>query len=450
MVTGSFLLVAFIISIAVLLFTIIKLKTNPFLALLGTSILTGLLVKMPLVDIAGNISKGFGNTLGSVGIVIGLGIIFGNILFEARATNAIANGLLKKVGEKNSPLAINIAGWLISIPVFQDAAFVIFMPLVKQIQKATKKPLITLVCALGVGTIASHALVIPTPGPVAVAGNMGLNIGSFLFYSLIVSLPATLLAGVVYSKFIGKKADPNAYLDYAQQDTTAATVEDMETPSMGLSMFTLVFPLLLILVGSIAALMLPKESALKSVFAFFGDKNVALLIGVIVAFISLKKYFNKSANDIIAEACTSAGLIFLITGAGGSFGNVINTSGIGKYLVDTMQGWNISILLLGFLLSQLLRAAQGSTTVALVTTSSILGPLVASTTASPVLVGLAICAGGIGCSLPNDSGFWVLSRYSGLSVTDTIKAWTIGGTVVGVTSLAIIMLLSAMPFLPGL
>ncbi|HYE11663.1 MAG TPA: GntP family permease, partial [Patescibacteria group bacterium] len=141
---------------------------------------------------------------------------------------------------------------------------------------------------------------------------------------------------------------------------------------------------------------------------------------------------------------------FLVTGAGGSFGNIINTSGIGKYLVDTMQGWSISILVLGFLLSQLLRAAQGSTTVALVTTSSILGPLVAGTTASPVLVALAICAGGIGCSLPNDSGFWVLSRYSGLSVQDTIKAWTIGGTVVGITAFAIVMLLSAMPFLPGL
>jgi gluconate:H+ symporter, GntP family len=452
MITGPFLLVAFIIAIAILLIAIIKLKVNPFIALLGTSIITGLLVKMPLGDIAGNISKGFGNTLGGVGIVIGLGIIFGSILSESRAINAIATGLLKKVGPNRSNLAINLSGWLISIPVFQDAAFVIFMPLVKQIQRATKKPLVALVTALGVGTIASHALVIPTPGPVAVAGNMGLNIGTFLFYSLIVSLPATLVGGVIYSKFLEKRADKNAYTDEDANNYTAAAKEDenLPVPSMGLSLTVLVFPLLLILVGSTAALMLPKDSALKPFFAFFGDKNVALLIGVIAGFIILRKYFTKSANDIIAEACTSAGLIFLITGAGGSFGNVINTSGIGKYLVETMQGWNISILVLGFLLSQLLRAAQGSTTVALVTTSSILGPLVASTTASPVLVALAICAGGIGVSLPNDSGFWVLSRYSGLSVQDTIKAWTIGGTIVGVTAFTIIMILSAMPFLPGL
>ncbi|MDF2891872.1 MAG: gntP [Clostridia bacterium] len=448
MITGPFLLVAFAISIAALLIAIIKLKINPFLALLSTSILTGFLVKMPMGDIAGTISKGFGNTLGGVGIVIGLGIIFGNVLSESRAINAIAAGLLKKVGPNNSPLAINISGWLISIPVFQDAAFVIFMPLVRQIQKATKKPLVALVCALGVGTIASHALVIPTPGPVAVAGNMGINIGAFLFYSIIVSLPAALVGGVIYAKFLEKRADKNAYTDF--NEVAAAAEENLEMPSMGLSLAALLFPLLLILVGSIAALLLPNESALKPIFSFFGDKNIALLIGVITSFVVLKKYFVKSANDIIIEACSSAGLIFLVTGAGGSFGNIINTSGIGKYLVDTMQGWSISILVLGFLLSQLLRAAQGSTTVALVTTSSILGPLVAGTTASPVLVALAICAGGIGCSLPNDSGFWVLSRYSGLSVQDTIKAWTVGGTVVGITAFAIVMLLSAMPFLPGL
>lgn len=448
MITGPLLLVVFALSIVILLVTIIKFKVNPFLALIGTSTLTGFLVKMPMNEIAGAISKGFGNTLGGVGIVIGLGIIFGAILAESRAINAIAIGLLKKVGPNRSPLAINLSGWLISVPVFQDAAFVIFMPLVRQIRKATKKPLIALVCALGVGTIASHALVIPTPGPVAVAGNMGVNIGAFLFYSIIVSLPAALVGGVFYANFLGRKANKDAYEDVEEVDVK--TEENLQTPSMKRSISVLVFPLLLILVGSVAALMLPDESSLKPIFAFFGDKNIALFIGVITAFIVLRKYFTKPADDIIIKASSSAGLIFLITGAGGAFGTVINTSGIGQYLVETMQGLSISILVLGFLLSQLLRAAQGSTTVALVTTSSILGPLVASTTASPILVALAICAGGIGLSLPNDSGFWVLSRYSGLSVKDTIKAWTIGGTLVGVTAFVIILSLSAMPFLPGL
>jgi gluconate:H+ symporter, GntP family len=449
LVAGPMLLVIFSISIAFLLVTIIKFKVNAFLALLGTSILTGFMVDMPLTEISGGIAKGFGNTLGGVGIVIGLGIIFGNILAESRATNAIAEGLLRQVGKKNANLAINVSGWLISIPVFQDAAFVIFMPLVRQIQKATRKPLVALVCSLGVGTIASHAMVIPTPGPVAVAGNMGVNIGSFLFYSIVVSLPATLVAGVFYSRFLENRADPSAYNGMLDEPMPEIATP-RPSPSMAVSIGTLLFPLLLILVGSIAAMLLPASSAWKPVVAFLGDKNIALLVGVIAAFLILQKHFAKPANDIIIEACGSAGLIFLITGAGGSFGTIINSSGIGKYLVSTMQGWSVPLLVLGFLLSQLLRAAQGSTTVALVTTSSILGPLVLAAGASPVLVALAICAGGIGCSLPNDSGFWVLSRYSGISVQDTIKAWTIGGTIVGVVAFLIILVLSAMPFLPGL
>lgn len=453
MVTGPILLVIFVVAIALLLLAIIKFKMNAFLALMGVSIFTGVLVNMPLNEVAGAIATGFGNTMKGVGIVIGLGIILGQILAESRAINAIAAGMLKKVGAARANLALTISGWLISIPVFQDAAFVIFMPLVRQIRKATKKPLVSLVASLGVGTIAAHALVIPTPGPVAVAGNMNLNIGSFLFYSIIVSLPATLLGGVTYAKYLEKKVLEKGGDEYPMESGTADGHVEMDTtklPSMGLSLFTLLFPLSLILVGSVAALLLPEGSAAKPYFAFFGDKNIALFIGVIVAILLLRKYFTKSTEDVIKEATISAGLIFLITGAGGSFGTVINGSGIGKYLVDSLSVFNISLITLGFILSQVLRSAQGSTTVALVTTSSILGPMVVGSGVSPVLVGLAICAGGIGMSLPNDSGFWVLSNYSGLNVKDTIKAWTVGGTIVGVASFIIILILSLIPGLPGL
>ncbi len=447
MVTGPFLLVAFAISIAILLVAIIRFRLNPFLALLTTSLITGFLVRMSLTDIAGNISRGFGNTLGGVGIVIGLGIILGQLLSEARAVNSIANGMMRIFGKKHQRLAVTLSGWLISIPVFQDAAFVILTPLVRQIQKATKQPYVSLVCALGVGTIAAHSLVIPTPGPVAVAGNMGINISTFLFYSLIISLPATIIGGAVYGGILARRIKKD---EYATDDVADATTDNDPMPSLGLSLLTLTFPLGLILIGSIGTIILPGDSPFRPIFVFCGDKNIALLLGVAFAVLMLRKYFKKHTNDIIIEACSSAGLIFLITGSGGSLGAVLNASGIGPYLVETMQGFHISLIVLGFILSQLLRSAQGSTTVALVTTSSILGPIVATTPYSPVLVGLAICAGGIGGSLPNDSGFWVLSRYSGLSVQDTIKAWTIGGSVVGVTAFLIVMLLSFIPGLPGL
>lgn len=454
MVSGPLLLVVFVISISLLLLAIIKFKINPFLALMGVSILTGLGVRMPLPDIAENISLGFGNTLKGVGIVIGLGIILGQILAESKAINAIASGMLKRVGNAKANLALTLSGWLISIPVFQDAAFVIFMPLVRQIKKTTKKPLVSLVASLGVGTIAAHSLVIPTPGPVAVAGNMNVNIGTFLLYSIIVSLPATLIGGVLYAKYLEKQAFKNGtdqnYPDEEVSGDGNVEMDPSKLPSMTRSLSVLFFPLILILVGSIASLLLPEGSALKPIVSFFGDKNIALFLGVIVGFIALKDYFTKNTNEIIMEATQSAGLIFLITGAGGGFGTVINNSGIGQYLVDTLTTFNVSLIVLGFVLSQVLRSAQGSTTVALVTTSSILGPLVASTGLSPVLVGLAICAGGIGMSLPNDSGFWVLSNYSGLSVKDTIKAWTVGGTIVGLSAFGIILILSVIPNLPGL
>lgn len=446
MIEGYGLLVAFAVSIVILLVSIIKFKINPFLALLITSVITGFLVKMPINEISSTISLGFGNTLGSIGIVIGLGIIFGNVLSESGATESIAKGLILKTGEKNSALAITTAGFLISIPVFMDAAFVIMMPIVKYVAKTTKKPLMMFVCALGVGTIVGHALVIPTPGPLAVAANVGADIGYYIMYSIIVAFPAAICGGWLYGKIFDKQEAYDGELDEVSNEVSSGGSIAKETekaiPGFNVSMIALLFPIVLILVSNIGSMFVAKESMMANILSFVGDKNIALLLGILVAIILLKKYNQKTLGDIVIEAANSAGLILLITGAGGAFGSVINASGIGNFLVETMSGLNISIIVLGFILSALLRLSQGSTTVALVTTSSILGPSIIATGISPILVGLAICAGGVGLSLPNDSGFWVLSRFSGLSVNDTLKSWTVGGTVAGFTAFALVLLIA--------
>ena len=450
MVTGPLLLVVFVIALAILLISIIKFKANPFLALFGTAILTGFLVRMPIDKIGSTISADFGGTLGGIGIIIGLGIILGRLLAEANATDQIADTMLAKVGEKRSPLALALSGYLISIPVFQDAAFVILMPLAKKLSKITGTSLLTMITALGVGTIVTHALVIPTPGPVAVAGNMGVDFGIFLIYAAIVALPAVLVGGVFYAKTMANRPatinpEAEAAFEASHADSSG------KRPSASLSFGLLLFPIILILVGSIMSFMLPKESAAAGFFRFIGDKNLAVFLGVILAGFKLKPYIKAKFNDIIIEAAASAGMIFLITGAGGGFGRVITESGIGKYMVDTMSVWSISPIILAFILSQILRTGQGSTTVALITTSAILGPVAMQMGASPVLVGLAACAGGIGLSMPNDSGFWVVSRFGGISVQDTLRTWTAGGTIAGVTALGMILLLSAFSgFLPGL
>jgi GntP family gluconate:H+ symporter len=442
------LFVVFVISIAILLFAILKLKLNPFIALLLAAIATAFMVLMPLGTITGKIVTGFGNTMKGIGIVIGLGIILGKILAEAYATDQIADSMVRTVGEKHASLATTLTGYLVSIPVFFDAAFVILTPLNHQLSRTTKTPYITMLTGLAIGLIATHATVIPTPGPLAVAGNMNADIGMFTLYAILVSLPGALVGGWLYGKFLGKRnpAISEPIHDEGQAPGTAAS-----KPPVSLALFVLLLPILLILIGSIMALVVEKDSTAASIFGFFGDKNIALLIGVIVAMITMKPYINKPVSELITVAAESAGLILLITGAGGAFGTIINDSGIGKYIVDTLKSWNVSPLLLGFVLSQILRSAQGSTTVALITTSAILGPVAATMGVSPVLVGLAICAGGIGLSLPNDSGFWVVSRYGGISEADTIRSWTIGGTICGVTAfLAVLVLSMFSEALPGL
>ncbi len=438
MITGYPLLLAFAASVAILLVSIIKFKLNPFIAMLFTSIVTAFLVRMPMQDIATTICGGFGNTLKSIGIVIGLGIIFGNLLSEAGATEAIAKGLLAKTGNKNAALAVTTAGFLISIPVFMDAAFVIMMPIVKYVARATKKSIMIFVCALGVGTIVGHALIIPTPGPLAVAANMDAKIGGFLFYSLIAGIAAILVAGWLYGKRF------NSYPAYQTAEDDLENLETVkEIPTFGRSMLVLLFPIVLILLSNVVTSFVAEGTFVYNLVAFIGEKDIALFIGCIFAYAMLHSYIEKDFNTVVTEAADSAGLIILITGAGGAFGSVLSASGIGDYLVETMTGMNVSPIVLGFVLSALLRVSQGSTTVALVTTSSILGTAIAGTGASPELVGLAICAGGIGFSLPNDSGFWVLSRFSGISVSDTIKSWTIGGTIASLVVFAVVLIISA-------
>lgn len=452
------LIVVFLIALIFVLVSIIKFDLHPFLALLIGGLLMGILSGMSLTDIATGLANGFGSTMTSIGILIILGVALGNLLHLSGCTSQIAALMLQMTGQKRAGLAVNLTGYIVSIPVFFDAAFVILVNLVKSLSRKGKIPFVSLVCALAVGLITTHALVIPTPGPVAVAGTMGANMGWFLLYSIIVSLPAAIIGGVVYGKFLGKSDKyandfANAFDDV---DEETEITSDKNLPSGGLGIFLIFLPIVIILLGTIMTMFLEEGTMAYIFFAFLGDKNMALLIGVLVAFFALKKYIKESFNEIVTDATTQSGAILAITGAGGAFGAIINATGIGDKLVAGMtgltEGAGIAMIIAAFVISQVLRAAQGSTTVALVTTSAIFSPIVAGMAgASPVLVGLAICAGGVGLSLPNDSGFWVVNRFSKFDVKQTMKVWTVGGTISGVTALVIVIVLSLFSsVLPGL
>lgn len=456
----TWLLVAFAISILFVLVTIIKFKMQPFLSLLLGAILMGLLSKMPLGDINKFLAGGFGGTMEGIGIIIVLGVALGQLLYETGCTEQIAALMLKATGEKGAVTAINLTGYVVSIPVFFDAAFVILINLVKQLSKKGKIPFIAMVTALAMGLITTHALVIPTPGPLAVAGNMGVNLGWFALYSIIVSLPAALISGVLYGKMLGKnkKYSKDFANAFANEEKEVPAAKNAKRPSGALGLFLIFLPIAIILLGTVSSLFLEKGSAASNFLNFIGNKNIALLIGVVVAYLLLSPYMKRGFGEVVTEAATQSGVILAITGAGGAFGKIINETGIGKLLLAQMQSMaspesiGLVLIITAWVISQVLRAAQGSTTVALVTTSALMGPLVASLSGvSPILIGLAICAGGIGVSLPNDSGFWVVNRFSKFDVKQTFEAWTIAGTISGLTALVVIIVLSLLTgVLPGL
>lgn len=456
----SVLIAAFLAALIFVLITIIKFNLHPFLALLFGGIIMGGLSGMAPGKIAEGLSAGFGSTMESIGILIILGVILGEILHVTGCAEQIAALLLKKTGTKRAALAINMTGYIVSIPVFFDAAFIILVNLVKSISRKGKIPFATLVCALAVGLITTHAMVVPTPGPVAVAGTMGLNIGFFLLYSIIVSIPATLAGGIAYGKMLGRR--PEFKDDFAQafedEETDSVALENSrdKQPSGQLGIFLIILPILIILVGTIITMVFPEKSVVYAFFAFIGNKNIALLIGVLASLFCLRKYLKESFDDLVTKATTQAGSILAITGAGGAFGQIITNSGIGKGLTNGMMGAvsgsTIVILLMAYAVSLVLRAAQGSTTVALVTTSAIFASVISGMpNVSPVLVAIAICAGGIGLSLPNDSGFWVINRFGRFSVKDTIKIYTAGGTIASVTAIICVVIISLFQgVLPGL
>lgn len=453
MVTGGWLIVIFLIAIAILLVSIIKFNVNAFIALMVTTIGTGLMVRMSITDISSVIGNGFGNTLGSIGIIIGLGVMLGRFLYESGGIEVIADTFLKKFNGKKSRIAVAMAGFITGIPVFGDVVHIMYAPMVREISKKSKVSLVSLCCATVCATVATGAMVIPTPNPMSVAENLHLDYGVFFLYAALAGLFATIVGGLGYGSFLDWQDQKNHYVydfeDIEEFDEQAVT--EKKFPGFGRAVSILLVPIFLILLGSFGPMVLPAESTVTTWLNFIGNKNIAMLIGVIYAAIISKPYLRKTAGEVMNDAAGQVGLVLLITGSGGAFGKMLQATGIADYIATTLSQYHIPILVLCFIISQILRCAQGSTGVALITTSAMFAPLIEASGVSAVLCGIAICAGGIGLSLPNDSGFWAINRFYKMSVQDTIRAWTIGGFVTGVAALVFVCILSMFQaYLPGL
>lgn len=455
MLTGPLLIGVFLLAIAILLVSIIKFRLNAFIALLITSLVTSILVGMPIGDIASTISGGFGSTLSGIGIVTGLGVMLGKFMFECGAIETISNAILNKFGEKNSPSAIAISGFLTGIPVFGDVVYIMFAPMLRVLSKKTNISMVTFACAISVATTCTYSLVIPTPAPLVVSESLGIDVGIFFVYATLTAFVGTLTGGILYGKILEKQDKKNGHFytfeDIEDTEEIEITKQVKAMPSFMKSLSILLVPIILILLGSFIPLAFGEENAVVPIVKFLGDKNVAMLIGVIYAALIANPYITRSVSDVMNDAADQIGLILLITGAGGAFGKVLQATGIADYIAGSLSQFSIPILVLCFLISQIIRCAQGSTTVALMTTASILSGTIAASSVSPVLCAIAICAGGIGLSLPNDSGFWAISRFFKISVQDTIRGWTVGGFIAGLSALVFVSILSLFQnFLPGL
>ena len=441
---------AFLISMVYMLVTIIKFKMNAFYSLLSGSYILAFLIRMPLTDINGAITGGFAGALGALGIVVALGAILGSLLSMSGATEQLAAGVLRAAGKERSSLAMNIIGFIISIPVYMGSAYIILNPLCKNLSKDTKKNVIVYTTALSIGLLVTHCLVIPTPGPLAVANTLGIDIGWFILYALLVSIAASLTGGWLYGEFMGKKYPYEELIEDLKEDTAKETDSDKKVPSFALSVSLILLPIVLILVGTVLPFIVPAAAPFSS-FLSGNSGLVALVISDIVAFAALKPYIDTPLSKIISKTFNEQGEMLLILGAGGAYGSIISNGGVGDALVSLLSSWNISVLILAFILCILLRAALGSATVALLTTATILGPVASEMGTNMILLGLSICVAAVGLSLPTDGGFWLVEKLDNLGFKKTLISFTGGATIASLVGFAVVMILNACAgFLPGL
>lgn len=448
--SNTFIIVVFVLAIAYLLVTIAKFKVNAFFAMITCSIWVGVVLQMPLPGIVSAITGGFGGILGGLGVVLGLGSLLGALLGASGATGVLANSILGISGEKRSSLAMNIIGFIISIPVYMGSAYIILDPLNHNLAKKTNKNVIVYITSLCIGLLVTHCLVIPTPGPLAVASTLGIDIGWFILYAIVVSIPASLCGGWLWGEFLGKRYpyDPSEL----KEDAVMEQADDRPKPSAGLSFFLIFLPIVIIFLGTIVNMVSTNE-VIKSFASFLtGNSGVmALLITDFVAMILLRKYIEVPFGKLISKTFNECGEMLFILGAGGSFGAIVTASGIGDVLVNILSSMNISVIILAYVLCILLRAALGSATTALLTTATILGPVASQMGANMVLMGLSICVAAIGLGLPTDGAFWMVSGIDGTDFKKTFESYTLGSTVASVVGFVIVLILSAASgMLPGL
>ncbi|WP_227777707.1 GntP family permease [Haladaptatus pallidirubidus] len=435
-------LVAFVVGLAATVLLLVRFKLPAFIGLVISTFLVGLVAPgVPLTDVAGETATAFGDTLASVGIPILMAAVIGKTMLESGAAERIIRAFTSVTGESNGEYALFGSGFVLAIPVFFGNVFYLLAPLARSMRARVGHSYSLFIVAICAAAATTHVFVPPTPGPLAVAGEINANLGMTILIGLLIGIPTAILSGLVYGKFISNR------MNIPLRDTMGTTTEELRIISQkstsklpGVLESALPILLAIVLVGTqtITDTFFPSNAWFVPVVSFVGDPNFALTIAALASALTFYRINSQDIEtwaDELTEALKEGGNIAAIVGAGGAFGGMLAAAGVGGYISNTLQGIGLGLLVTAWIIAAAVRIAQGSATVAMLTTAGIVAPLVGQLTVNPAYLVMAIGAGGNIFSWYNDGGFWIITEIGGLTQTEALKTWTVVTTLIAIFGL---------------
>jgi GntP family gluconate:H+ symporter len=445
-----------LLGMAVVLGAILILRLNAFLALIGAAILVSLLAPGDPAQKITRVATAFGSTAGAIGIVIALAAVIGKAMMDSGAADRIVEMFLKLLGEKRGATAFAASGYLLSIPVFFDTVFYLLVPLARSMYRRTHRDYLKYIMAIAAGAAATHTLVPPTPGPLAIAGSLGIDLGTMILVGALIAVPSTI-TGLLYAGWIDRRMPIG--LREADGVPEVEAAPPPELPGFLLSVAPILLPVLLISANTIVASQLTGPGPhgafwedLAPWTSIIGNANLALLIATAIAlwvYARVRRPTRARMSAMVEEGLMSGGIIILITSAGGAFGGMLQAAQIGPAIQALFAGAGAAsgfvFLFLAFAISALMKTAQGSSTVAMITAAAMMAAMLHGTAALPfhiVYVGTAISGGALVGDWMNDSGFWVIAKMGGFTEIETLKSWTPLAAIVGSTTMVVTLILA--------
>ncbi|HZG22583.1 MAG TPA: GntP family permease [Herbaspirillum sp.] len=437
-VQGSALLVYALVAVIALIVLIAKFKMNPFIVLIVVSLLLGLSVGMPMGNIVKAFETGVGGALGHIALVVGLGTMLGKMMAESGGAERIANTMIKAFGEKNVHWAMMTVAFIVGLPVFFEVGFVLLVPIAFNVAKRTGTNMVLVGIPMVAGLSVVHGLIPPHPAALLAVTAYSADIGRTILFALIVGIPTAIIAGPIFGKLISKVVIPDPDNPLISQFVDAGK-KDRELPGFGITLFTILLPVALMLIGSWADLFFAPKTFANDFLRLIGNSVIALLIATLVSFWTFGRARGFGADQILKftnECLAPIASITLVVGAGAGFGRILMDGGVSKAIVGIATDAHLSPLILGWFVAALIRVATGSATVAMTTACGIVAPIVSTVGGvRPELMVLATGAGSLILSHVNDGGFWLVKEYFNMTVPQTFKTWTVMETLVSVLAL---------------